>query len=80
MEMILYFMSGLTLGIAMTYTYFDSKAREERFKDLLMRVKASNDEEHQKGEMWNKRERSGTDRNDTNGIDLVNLYGSYNIY
>ena len=30
--------------------------------------------------MWNKRERSGTDRNDTNGIDLVNLYGSYNIY
>ena len=46
MEMILYFMSGLTLGIAMTYTYFDSKAREERFKDLLMRVKASNDEEH----------------------------------
>ena len=30
--------------------------------------------------MWNKRERSGTDRNDTNGIDLVSLYGSYNIY
>ena len=46
MEMFLYFMSGLTIGIAMTYTYFDSKAREERFKALLMRVKASNDEEH----------------------------------
>ena len=44
--MFLYFMSGLTIGIAMTYSYFDSKAREERFNELLMRVKASNDEEH----------------------------------
>ena len=80
MEMFLYFMSGLTIRIAMTYSYFDSKAREERFNELLMRVKASNDEEHQKGEMWGKREGSGTDRNNTNGIDLTSLYGNYNIY
>ena len=80
MEMFLYFMSGLTIGIAMTFTYFDSKAREERFKALLMRVKASNDEEHQKGEIWEKRERSGTDRTDTNGIDSNCFYGNYIIY
>ena len=30
--------------------------------------------------MWGKREGSGTDRNNTNGIDLTSLYGNYNIY
>ena len=40
METFLYFMSGLTLGIAMTYTYYDAKARRERMDEMFAKVKA----------------------------------------
>jgi len=38
METLLFFMSGLTLGIALTYTYYDSREREEKFNALLAKV------------------------------------------
>ena len=40
METFLYFMSGLTLGIAMTYTYYDAKARRERMDAMCAKGKA----------------------------------------
>ena len=40
MEIFFYFMSGLTLGIAMTYTYYDAKARRERMDAMFAKVKA----------------------------------------
>ena len=40
METLLFFMSGLTLGIAMTYTYYDAKARRERMDAMFAKVKA----------------------------------------
>ncbi len=45
METFLYFMSGLTLGIAMTYTYYDAKARRERMDAMFAKVTAMNDKE-----------------------------------
>ena len=39
METLLYFMSGLTLGIAMTYTYYDAKARRERMDAMFAKIK-----------------------------------------
>jgi hypothetical protein len=39
MEIFLYFMSGLTLGIAMTHTYYDAKARRERMDAMFAKVK-----------------------------------------
>ena len=39
METFLYFMSGLTLGIAMTYTYYDAKARRERMDAMFAKIK-----------------------------------------
>ena len=49
METFLYFMSGLTLGIAMTYTYYDAKARRERMDAMFAKIKTisnNNDEAH----------------------------------
>ena len=40
MEIFFYFMSGLTLGIAMTFTYYDNKARRERMDAMFAKVKA----------------------------------------
>ena len=40
METLLFFMSGLTLGIAMTYTYYDARARRERMDAMFAKVKA----------------------------------------
>ena len=45
METFLYFMSGLTLGMAMTYTYYDAKARRERMETMFAKVTAMNDKE-----------------------------------
>ena len=45
METLLYFMSGLTLGIAMTYTYFDSKAKRERMDAVLIKIRSMNTKE-----------------------------------
>jgi hypothetical protein len=39
MEIFFYFMSGLTLGIAMTYTYYDAKARRERMDAMFAKIK-----------------------------------------
>ena len=44
MDLFLFFMSGLTIGIAITYTYFDSKLRQERLDTLLAKIKAANNE------------------------------------
>ena len=46
METLLFFMSGLTLGIALTYTYYDSKEREEKFNALLAKVKLGNNHDN----------------------------------
>jgi len=35
----LFFMSGLTLGIAMTYTYYDAKARRERMDAMFIKIR-----------------------------------------
>ena len=40
MEIFFYFMSGLTLGIAMSFTYHDAKARRERMDAMIAKVKA----------------------------------------
>ena len=40
METLLFFMSGLTLGIAMTYTYYDAKARRERMDAVFAKIKS----------------------------------------
>jgi len=45
MELFLFFMSGLSLGIVTTYTYYDSRARQERFEALLVKIKAVNNKE-----------------------------------
>jgi hypothetical protein len=45
METLLFFMSGFTLGIAMTYTYFDSKARRERMEAVFVKIKSMNNNE-----------------------------------
>ena len=39
MEIFFYFMSGLTLGIAMTFTYYDAKARRERMDVMFAKIK-----------------------------------------
>ena len=41
----LFFMSGLTLGIAMTYTYYDAKARRERMNAMLIKIRTLIDKE-----------------------------------
>jgi len=43
METLLFFMSGFTLGIAMTYTYYDAKARRERMDAMFAKVKSMKD-------------------------------------
>ena len=40
METLLFFMSGFTLGIAMTYTCYDSKARRERMDAVFAKIKS----------------------------------------
>ena len=45
METFLFFMSGLTLGIAVTYTYYDAKARHERLEAVFVKIKSMNDKE-----------------------------------
>ena len=44
MEPFLFFMSGLTVGVALVYTYFDNKMKEERLNALLAKIKAANNE------------------------------------
>ena len=39
MEIFFYFMSGLTLGIAMSFTYHDAKARRERMDAMFAKIK-----------------------------------------
>ena len=39
MEIFFYFMSGLTLGIAMSFTYYDAKARRERMDAMFTKIK-----------------------------------------
>ena len=39
MEIFFYFMSGLTLGIAMSFTYYDAKARRERMDAMFAKIK-----------------------------------------
>ena len=39
METFLYFMSGLTLGIAISFTYYDAKARRERMDAMFAKIK-----------------------------------------
>ena len=39
MEIFFYFMSGLTLGIAMSFTYHDAKARRERMDAMFTKIK-----------------------------------------
>ena len=46
METLLFFMSGLTLGIALTYTYYDSREREEKFNALLAKANLRNNSDN----------------------------------
>jgi len=46
METFLFFMSGLTLGIAVTYTYYDAKAKREQMDAMFSKLRMLIDDDN----------------------------------